>query len=221
MRAIVIPAFNEEETILEVVQFAYKFASLVVVVDDCSSDLTADIASRAGAVVITHTTNRGYESSIFSGIQYSINNKAKSVMTIDADGQHQFVDCNKFFELIEQNRADMVIGVRHEIPRLMENIISVFTTIFLGVSDIASGCKCYSIDVFDYPQSFEFTNTLAIKFVINALLSRKFIYQVPIEIIERSDESRYGNRFRGNIKFTYSIIRLMYWSIFTALPSKL
>ena len=133
MRAIVIPAFNEEATILEVVQFAFKFASLVVVVDDFSSDLTADIARRAGAVVLTQTSNHGYESSIFTGIQYSIKHKAKSVMTIDADGQHNLIDCTKFFELIEKNRADIVIGVRDRIPRLMENIISAFTTIFLGV----------------------------------------------------------------------------------------
>ena len=76
MRAI-IPAFNEEATILEVVQFAFKFASLVVVVDDFSSDLTADIARRAGAVVLTQTSNHGYESSIFTGIQYSIKHKQR------------------------------------------------------------------------------------------------------------------------------------------------
>ena len=64
-------------------------------------------------------------------------------------------------------------------------------------------------------------NTLAMTLLINALLTRKLIEQVPIQVRDRTDKSRYGSSFSGNTKFAYSIIRLMYWSIITALKSKL
>ena len=63
---LVIPAYNEAATIKEVVVAAADYGTPIVV-NDCSSDDTAALAEEAGAVVVTHKTNRGYDGALNSG----------------------------------------------------------------------------------------------------------------------------------------------------------
>lgn len=87
--AIVIPAFNEEHTIAKVVRSLTGFGT-VVVVDDGSEDKTAKIAKENGAVVIYHEKNTGYDSALNTGFNKAFGIKSDAVITIDADGQHDF-----------------------------------------------------------------------------------------------------------------------------------
>ena len=64
--AIVIPAFNEEATIFNVVQSVKKYGA-VIVVDDASTDETKKIAKNAGAIVVSHQKNKGYDGALNSG----------------------------------------------------------------------------------------------------------------------------------------------------------
>jgi glycosyltransferase involved in cell wall biosynthesis len=110
MIAIVIPAFNEEKTISWVVEEAKRYGR-VIVVDDCSSDDTAMLAKKAGALVIRHSHNQGLGSSLRSGFRQALKMNADIIITIDADGQHSPRDIPRFITTLNDG-YDFVLGRR-------------------------------------------------------------------------------------------------------------
>lgn len=107
----VIPAYNEESTIAEVLESAKPFVDRTIVVDDGSSDRTAEIARTHGAIVVGHITNRGLGAALGTGFALALRQGADLVVTLDADGQHEPVEIQKFIQAIEDG-ADVVIGSR-------------------------------------------------------------------------------------------------------------
>jgi glycosyltransferase involved in cell wall biosynthesis len=111
-RVIVIPAYNEEKTVADVVRSAVGVAERVIVVDDGSSDRTAEIAGNAGAFVVSHAVNRGLGGALGTGIAAALKLGADAVVTMDADGQHRAEDAARIFDRLEAEDADFVIGSR-------------------------------------------------------------------------------------------------------------
>ncbi len=111
-RIIVIPAYQEERAIGEVVRAAHAIADVVLVVDDGSSDRTAEIASAAGALVARHAVNRGLGGAIGTGIAGALRLGADQIVTMDADGQHRAEDAKRIFERLSEGDVDFVIGSR-------------------------------------------------------------------------------------------------------------
>jgi glycosyltransferase involved in cell wall biosynthesis len=111
-RIIVIPAYNEERTIADVVSGAMKIADRVVVVDDGSGDRTPALAKECGALVVRHAVNRGVGAALGTGIEAAIRLGAEAVVTMDADGQHRAEDAAKVFERLDQGDVEFVIGSR-------------------------------------------------------------------------------------------------------------
>ena len=112
MRTIaIIPAFNEEKTIAEVLTNTRPFIDQIIVVNDGSHDRTAEIARAHGAVVVSHVINRGLGASIGTGFEMVKRLGADVVVTLDADGQHDPSEIPLFIQAIE-NGADVVIGSR-------------------------------------------------------------------------------------------------------------
>ena len=90
---LVIPLFNEETVIGDVVRDARQSFPNVVVVDDGSSDGGADVAQAAGAVVVRHPVNLGQGAALQTGFEYARSIRSMQwVVTFDADGQHQVSD---------------------------------------------------------------------------------------------------------------------------------
>lgn len=112
MRIIVIPAYNEEKTIAEVVRSASGNADRILVVDDGSIDRTAVNAQSAGATVVTHMLNRGLGGALGTGIAAALHLGADTIVTMDADGQHRVEDAIRLFERLEEGDVDFVIGSR-------------------------------------------------------------------------------------------------------------
>jgi glycosyltransferase involved in cell wall biosynthesis len=111
-RIIVIPAFNEAQTIAEVVRGAVKFADRVIVVDDGSRDETGKFAKEAGALVVRHAVNRGVGAAIGTGIEAAVRLDADAVVTMDADGQHRPEDAGRVFERLAKGDVEFVMGSR-------------------------------------------------------------------------------------------------------------
>jgi len=109
--AAILPAFNEEVSIGSMVLRARRYADRVIVVDDGSSDMTAEVAEQAGAEVIQHPENRGKGAALKTGFE-SLNGE-KIVVTMDTDGQHNPSDIPKLVEPILKGEADMVNGSRY------------------------------------------------------------------------------------------------------------
>lgn len=107
---IVMPAYNEESTVGSAVTEAKKYGR-VIVVNDASTDRTAAEARKNGAVVVTHSTNKGLGSSLRTGFEKALRMGAEAVITIDADGQHSPEDIPKFIKKLKQG-YEFVLGQR-------------------------------------------------------------------------------------------------------------
>jgi glycosyltransferase involved in cell wall biosynthesis len=86
--AVVIPAFNEARVIRTVVSEVLDRGYTVVVVDDCSTDGTAAALAGLPCHVLRHSVNLGQGAALQTGISYAVAHGAQSVVTFDADGQH-------------------------------------------------------------------------------------------------------------------------------------
>lgn len=108
--AAVIAAHNEEAHIQTVVRAVKKHVSLVVVVNDGSTDRTEEEALVGGAVVLTHVTNLGKGGAMKTGAEYAIRQGADAIVFLDGDGQHDPAEIPLFLRKLA--RADIVIGAR-------------------------------------------------------------------------------------------------------------
>ena len=90
---VVIPLYNEDQVIADVVKDVREVFPQVVCVDDGSRDRSADLAEAAGARVVRHPVNLGQGAALQTGFDYALSDPAmRYVVTFDADGQHQVSD---------------------------------------------------------------------------------------------------------------------------------
>jgi polyprenyl-phospho-N-acetylgalactosaminyl synthase len=108
---VVIAAYNETNVIARVVGDVARRGYRVVVVDDGSSDGTADRAS-AASIVVRHPVNLGQGAALQTGIDYALQQGAAVVVTFDADGQHRAADIERLVAALREARADFALGSR-------------------------------------------------------------------------------------------------------------
>ena len=150
-----IPAYNEENSIARVVLEAKKFADVVVVCDDGSSDMTTEIAQRLGADVVRHKKNSGYGAAVKSLFERARELGAGVLITLDGDGQHDPREISAVLQPISDGVADIVIGSRfvdenkaHEMPLYRRFGAKLITKLINGsakngISDAQSGFRAY------------------------------------------------------------------------------
>ena len=109
---IVIPAYNEEQTIAGVVADVRRNGHHVVVVDDGSADATADAAFRARATVVRHPFNLGQGAALQTGITFALSQGADFIVTFDADGQHRADEIATLLDALAFHGADFALGSR-------------------------------------------------------------------------------------------------------------
>jgi len=153
---VIIPAFNAERSIGNVVAGAREQMEHVVVVDDGSVDRTGEVAREAGAHVLRHPANRGKGAALKTGFAYALENGFDGVITLDADGQHLPREIPKFLECRAQSGADLIIGGRAHLfgqmlpRRRFANRFSAWTIAKAsktGVTDSQSGFRFYSANL--------------------------------------------------------------------------
>jgi glycosyltransferase involved in cell wall biosynthesis len=110
--ACIIPALNEEATIGEVLKETMKYVDDVVIVDDGSSDRTADIARGMGAHVVRHQMNKGVGAAFSTGVKEVLKMGADVVVTLDADGQFRPEEIPLLIAPILNDEVDFVTGSR-------------------------------------------------------------------------------------------------------------
>jgi len=148
--AIIIPAYNEEETIANIIKRAKKYGT-VIVVNDASKDKTQEIAKRSGAIVLSHKANRGLGAALRTGFEKAIKSGYDIAVTLDADGQHNPDDIPKLLNKINDN-YDFVLGSRDLskypiIKRIGNLCLNFLTNIISGTNlkDTESGFRGFKI----------------------------------------------------------------------------
>jgi glycosyltransferase involved in cell wall biosynthesis len=148
-----IPAFNEEGTIAKVVLQSQCYVNKVVVCDDGSSDMTAEIAERLGAIVLRHKENRGKGSALRTLFTQAIKLEPDVVVIIDADGQHDPHDIPRIIKPILSGNYDVVIGNRYsgnlksDVPLYRQRGLAVLNWFskVTNVKDTQNGFRAYSL----------------------------------------------------------------------------
>ena len=147
----VIPAYNEEAVIAQVVAATRAEVPDVIVVDDGSADATAALAAGAGAEVVAMPRNRGKAAAVQAGFAAAIARGYEVVVMLDADGQHLPGEIPRVLAPVLAGEADMVVGsrfleVRSHVPlyrRLGQETLNLLTALGAGVSltDTQSGFR--------------------------------------------------------------------------------
>ena len=197
-----IPAFNEEKRIAEVVRGVREHIADVIVVDDGSVDATAERAEGSGAVVIRHAGNKGKGMALRTGFSHVLRQRYSAVLTLDGDGQHAPAEIASFLSAFDADAGDIIIGARlwdkAAIPRYryIPNQIGIFCISKAAgcrIADTQSGFRLYRREVLESitlgTTGFE-TETEAL---IRAGKAGFRIHSVPVSAIYHSD---YTTNFR-------------------------
>ncbi|RKY39942.1 MAG: glycosyltransferase family 2 protein [Candidatus Omnitrophota bacterium] len=109
---ILIPVYNEQSTIGELVRRCIAYANKVYVVDDGSEDRSGEIARREGAIVIRHRRNKGKGAALRKGLEKILCEQIEAVIMMDGDGQHDPSEIPRFIQKFKEEGADIVLGNR-------------------------------------------------------------------------------------------------------------
>ena len=202
MKIACIPAYNEESHIENLVKLTKKHVDSVVVCDDGSTDDTANIAKKAGAIVISHKTNKGYGAAIISLFNYARENNAEFMFTIDGDGQHNPDEIPLLLNTMTQHNVDVVIGSRFlnqttEAPGYRQRGIKIITSAAnygtdLKVSDSQSGFRAYSKNAIDAIHPTEENMSISTEILFKISNKGLSLAEIPITVSYDGDTSEHN-----------------------------
>ena len=193
-----VPALNESRTIGSVVSGALR-SGTPIVVDDGSTDDTGACARAAGATVVRHDVNRGYDRALGSGFVRAAEIGCEYVVTLDADGQHDPTIIDRFVAALDAG-ADLAVGVRHKRQRIGEVIFAWVGTLRWGLRDPLCGMKAYRIGLYRELGHFDSYGSIGTELALFAAKRGKRIVQIPLTTRERVDAPRFGRRFTANMR---------------------
>ncbi|OGL63520.1 hypothetical protein A3C09_00615 [Candidatus Uhrbacteria bacterium RIFCSPHIGHO2_02_FULL_47_44] len=210
----VIPAYKEVTTIADVLTRTRSFVDEMIVVNDGSPDNTAEVASKNGALVVSHVINRGLGAAIGTGFAFAKKRGADVVITLDADGQHDPAEIPKFIDAIK-NGADVVIGSRmisrSGMPwyRQVANILgNVSTLVLFGayVSDSQSGFRAFSHKALEKIEIKTNRMEVSSELIAEAKAHGFSIVEVPIKAIYTDYSLSKGQSFFVGIKTLFKLV---------------
>lgn len=203
---VVIPAYNEEATVGKVVAQAKRIVPTVLVVNDCSTDRTAQYAEDAGGIVLKHDVRKGYEHALITGFNYASRNSFRFMITIDADGQHDPQYINAFLSPLVQGEVEMVIGLRPKKARLAEKIFAIYTNFRFGISDPFCGMKAYSVKLYTSAKYATAYSSIGTAVALEAVKNNALFREIPIPIYGRVGKPRFAGTIWANLKMIKVLI---------------
>lgn len=159
---LVVPAYNEKNTVSQIIEGIAENGYSVILVNDGSADNTLELATQSKRkypnqiFVVSHVINRGLGAALKTGMTVALNKGAKYIVTFDADGQHEISDIPGVCKPLQEGKADVVIGSRPfedmPISKSFANIVmNALTLIFYGrkVKDSQSGLRAFTAEAAD------------------------------------------------------------------------
>ncbi|WP_435274811.1 glycosyltransferase family 2 protein [Psychrobium sp. nBUS_13] len=205
--AAVVPAFNEAETISNVVMSLLPLLH-VIVVNDNSSDKTAQLALAAGATVVSNHINLGYDSSLEAGFKAAHEMGMSKVITFDADGQHPVSEVPLFIDKLTE--YDVVVGRRQNTARWAEALFAHVAKWMWGIDDPLCGMKGYKVTAYLKNSGFDSCNSIGTELAIQSQRRGLKLFNIPLLVEEREfGKPRFGQYFKANVIILKALIRVL------------
>jgi glycosyltransferase involved in cell wall biosynthesis len=198
--AIIIPAFNEESSIVTVINEVQQYGD-VIIVDDGSSDSTVELVAKTSAIVLCHKSNLGYERALSTGFTHAIQESYLYIITTDADGELRSYGINEILGLLKKNFL-LVVGRRTSKNRFIENIFGSLSFGAFGIHDPLCGMKGYSAKLYRKYGFFDTQNMIGTELLALAIRDNITIKEIPIDVQKRHGESRFGGSLSSLLKIT-------------------
>jgi dolichol-phosphate mannosyltransferase len=204
--AVLMPVYNEEETVEDVLNAVRTFyTGELIVVDDGSTDATAEkISERDDILIVRHPGNLGYGRSLIDGFQFAAFAGIERLITVDFDGQHEPAHIPQFFEELARG-GDIVSGSRYlpgsfatgEAPpdraevnaRVVERIEPVTGW---GLTDAFCGFKAYRMEALQRLELTEDGYGMPMELWAKAHLAGLDVREIPVERIYHDHGRSFG-----------------------------
>jgi glycosyltransferase involved in cell wall biosynthesis len=225
LRIIVcIPAYNEAQSIREIITKAKKYASKIIVYDDGSSDNTYEIANNSGAdVIIRDCVNRGYGAAIKALFLAAKERDVDVMVTLDSDGQHDPEQIPRVIGPVLNGESDIVIGSRflaqpdkHNMPKYRYAGIKTITKItqyasYSEISDAQSGFRAYGKRALSTIKLSEEGMSVSTEILLKARERDLIIKEVPVTIKypQKGIKTSTHNPIKHGVGIIYSIVRFV------------
>ena len=210
-----MPAYNEQNSIGDIVKKAKKYVGNVVVVDDGSKDRTKEMAEKAGAIVLRHLVNLGKGAALKTGCDFAVKKGAQFIIALDADAQHNPSDIPRFIEKLKKN--DIVFSHR-KLSRKMPFVlrfgnwfISQAVAILYGIRliDTQCGFRAFSKNAYKKIRWSTSDYSMESEMIARAGKQRLKYVQIPIQSI-------YSDKYKGTtvIDGIKIVLNMFWWKFF-------
>lgn len=191
--SVIIPTYNNEQTIATVIEGVLEYTTDLIVVNDGSTDQTHRILSQFSQIeIISYEKNRGKGFALKCGFQRAIELGYSHAITIDSDGQHNPEDIPQFLDKLELNPQALIIGTRNF--RVLENVPSKnsFANKFsnfwfrlqtgIKLNDTQSGFRLYPLFLFDKKRYFSTKYEYELEVLVRAAWRGTEIISIPVQV---------------------------------------
>lgn len=224
---VIIPTYNNEQTIAKVISDVLEYATQVIVVNDGATDSTTAILKEfeGRADVVSYTPNRGKGIALRTGIRRAQERGFRYAITIDSDGQHFADDLPVFIDKIEQEPDSLIVGARNlnqeNMPKknTFGNKFSNFWFRFqtgINLPDTQSGYRLYPVEKMKGTRYFTSKYEFEIEVMVKAAWRGVNVIPVPIKVFYAEGDKRVTH-FRPGKDFTRISILNTYLTILTLL----
>lgn len=218
----VIPAFNNEGTIVDLIEKVKNSINHVLVIDDGSTDKTASLAENSGAHVIRIQKNRGKGNALRIAFNFALANDLDAIITLDADLQHDPSEIPKFIEHSEIDGSNIIVGNRlhgeNTIPPIRYGPNRVGTILFswlIGqmIKDSQCGFRLYDRKVMQNIRILNDGFEAEADILLRAGRRGYKILFVPIQAIYFSDgrHTSYYRPIRDTFRISIIFLMNLFW----------
>lgn len=227
-----LPVFNEVTTVNEVLNEVLKHSPDVLVVDDGSTDGTAELLQqRDDIILVQHEQNQGYGAALNTAFQYAIEHEYSILVTVDCDGQHEPQRIMQFVETCEDSQVDIVSGSRYfkkfdadsEAPEQRRKINQTITAVInehlgFGITDAFCGFKAYRVAALRTLEITEKGYAMPLELWVQAACKELDVIEVAVPLIYLDESRSFGGDLDDGatrLNYYYEVLNRS----FAALPS--
>jgi dolichol-phosphate mannosyltransferase len=211
-----LPVYNEAGSVNQVLDQVVQHAENVVVVNDGSSDGTAEqLQLRDDIITLTHPQNRGYGAALNTAFQYAMDNNFEVIVTLDCDGQHEpqriprFVSAAKTADIVSGSRylktypGDSAppaqrLFVNRTITRQLNQMLG------LQLTDAFCGFKAYRVDALRRLNITELGYAMPLQLWVQAAMRGMNIIEIPVPLIYLDLSRSFGGQLdQAEVRLKY------------------